>query len=111
MLEFDPQVKSYIDRLNRNSSLWESDGEQQFAQFEQSNPDIRKIKEQMDKYFDFETRITDIEEKNKIGSNLFSSEGVKSALVGEARKLKQKYGDLLNNIGRTCLIAQKLFEA
>jgi hypothetical protein len=47
ILEFDPQVKVYIDRFNKYSSLFKSD---------------------------IETRITAIEEKHKIGSILFRCE-------------------------------------
>ncbi|KAK8898529.1 Dynein heavy chain 5, axonemal [Tritrichomonas musculus] len=103
MKEFEPKISEYIARFAPYQHLWESesDGEGAFAEFEKSNPSIRQIKEQMDKFLLLETSIDEIEEKNRVGPIMLDCEGVKQALVGEAKKWKQKYGDLLNKIGRT----------
>ena len=101
MFQFAPLVQSYIDRFKPYAHLYESDGDGAFAEFEASNPTIRQIKEQMDKFLQLEQSIDEIEEKNRVGPIILDCEGVKQALVGEAKKWKQKYGDLLNKIGRT----------
>ncbi|OHT04931.1 Dynein heavy chain family protein [Tritrichomonas foetus] len=101
MKEFEPKITEYIGKFSNYSHLWESDGDNAFTEFEQKNPSIREIKEQMDKFLLLETSIDEIEEKNRVGPILLNCEGVKQALIGEAKKWKQKYGDLLNKVGRT----------
>ncbi|OHS96678.1 Dynein heavy chain family protein [Tritrichomonas foetus] len=104
MFQFESKVASYISKFAPYSHLYESDGDKAFAEFEATNPSIREIKEQMDKFLVLEQAIEEIEEKNRVGPIILDCEGVKQALVGEAKKWKQKYGDLLNKIGRTDMI-------
>jgi dynein heavy chain len=104
MTQFEKEIAEYISRFNAYSNLWESDSESQFLEFEKSNPEIREIKDKLDQYLEIETKIDEIEPKNRIGPIMFSCEGVKNALISEARKWKQKYGDLLNKIGRNKMI-------
>ena len=104
MKQFEPLIDNYIGKFSPYSHLWESDDDNSIAEFEQKNPSIREIKEQMDKFLILENSIEEIEEKNRVGPILLNCEGVKQALIGEAKKWKQKYGDLLNRIGRNGMI-------
>jgi dynein heavy chain len=101
MGEFEQLIGKAMQRFGQYSYLWESDGDEQFAEFEAKNPTIRDIKEQMDKFLMLETQIDEMEAKTRVGPILLNCEGVKLALIGEAKKWKQKYGDLLNKIGRS----------
>lgn len=104
MAEFEPRIAEYIGWFSQYKNLWESDGDSAFAEFEARKPQIREIKEQMDKFLLLETKIEKIEEKSRVGPVLLSCEGVKHALIAEAKKWKQKYGDLINKIGRTDML-------
>ena len=104
MRVFISNVKEYMTKFSSYSFLWESDGDAAFAEFEAKLPTLRQIKEQMDHFMELETSIDEMEEKNRVGPILLDSSGVKAALIAEARKWKQKYGDLLNKIGRSRMI-------
>ena len=104
MRVFSTNFKEYVVRFAAYSFLWESDGDAAFEEFEAKQPSLRQIKEKMDKFLELETKIEEVEEKSRVGPILLDSSGVKEALIAEARKWKQKYGDLLNKIGRTKLI-------
>jgi hypothetical protein len=84
--------------------LWEPNEETEYSTFEKLEPEIIDIQKRMEVYVELETRIKEMEEKPRVGPILLHSEGVKHAWVTEARKWKQKYGDLLNKIGRTKML-------
>ncbi|OHT09327.1 Dynein heavy chain family protein [Tritrichomonas foetus] len=100
MHHFDPMIKNYIDNFKKLTFLWDSDFDVQFEEFEAKNPTIREIKEKMEKFLTLENTIEEMEPKSRIGPILMNCESVKTALMAEAKKWKQKYGDLLNKIGR-----------
>jgi dynein heavy chain len=104
MSQFEPMIAKYIRRFEKYAFLWESDGDAQFAEFEAKTPTIRDIKEKMDKFLLLETEIDEIDDRTRVGPILLNCSGVKLALIAEAKKWKQKYGDLLNKIGRTEMI-------
>jgi dynein heavy chain len=66
-----------------------------------STEQVRPIKEQMDKFLLIEMQIEVIEAKSRVGPVMLNCEDVKLALVGDARKWKQKYSDLLKKFGRS----------
>ena len=100
MFHFDPLLKDYFNNFKRYTFLWDSDIDAQFEEFEAKNPTIRDIKEKMDKFLILENSIEEMDPKSRIGPILINCDSVKVALMAEAKKWKQKYGDLLNKIGR-----------
>jgi dynein heavy chain len=58
----------------------------------------------MNKFLLLEMKIEEIEEKSRVGPVLLSCEGVRHALIAEAKKWKHKYGDRINKIGRTDML-------
>ncbi|KAH0792655.1 Dynein heavy chain family protein [Histomonas meleagridis] len=100
---FETKINEYILKISQFSKNWENENENT-KDLDNKELTIREIKEQMDKYLTLEINIESIEEKNRIGPILLNCECVKQALISEAKKYKQKYGDLLNKIGRQNMI-------